>query len=143
MATYILYVLYSPVTRMCWSSYSPPSFQNNVLIDNEGQACLTDVGVHTLLWTLTRGGEIPATFTHKPAEEIIGDEFVTITKKMDVYSFGSTAYQVFMIFSPSLHLRATCVTDLGRKVTFRAHVCKLTQDSKPWTPFASSAPPNS
>jgi hypothetical protein len=72
------------------------------MIDNDGRAILTDVGMHPLSDQLYLDSDenIPSanSWPYKPAEELqlLGDSLARIvhTMEMDVYSFGTVTYAV-------------------------------------------------
>jgi len=74
------------------------ALQNNILINDEGEACLSDTGVSSLLQGMSPfpQGRPSEAFIYKASEELIADLPLDALMwlKADIYSFSSAIYEV-------------------------------------------------
>jgi serine/threonine protein kinase len=86
------------------------SSEDNILIANDGRACLSDVGMNARLLKVTysKGWPIPSAWVFKALEELspqCDPALFWNTGAMDVYSFACTVFTVSLdIFSTSSYL---------------------------------------
>jgi Protein tyrosine and serine/threonine kinase len=77
------------------------AIKGNVLVMDDGRACITDVGVYTSVIQTTRGHRlrIPLQWPYKSPEELLAG---VQTSNSDVYSFACTVYSVSCIYLQGL-----------------------------------------
>lgn len=78
----------------------------NVMITDDGRACLSDIGLNICLRHAIYRDRwlVPSSWMFKPPEELVTQDDTSSfkpTKAMDVYAFASTAYSVSHISRPS------------------------------------------
>ncbi|KIM85777.1 hypothetical protein PILCRDRAFT_344290 [Piloderma croceum F 1598] len=76
----------------------------NMLITDNGRACITDVGLYTSVIRTTRGHRlpIPLQWPYKSPEELVNGVQTSYT---DVYSFACTVYSMYTGRSPLVYVR--------------------------------------
>jgi hypothetical protein len=76
--------------------------QGNIFITSKHTACITDIGIHTLMnqvtWDLEGRVRIPQAWPYKAREELnangVINGLIQPTEAMDVYSWAATVFTV-------------------------------------------------